>query len=248
MRFIDNKYFRREDTNILFVGPYMEMYVPGYYFKNNLAEEVGENFKIFGLVNIVTFNDPDGKQPNPMRLLNLPVTINTYPSEVEVRKMDLHSTEGTEPVVVMKYYTNDILCNAFMPVVTQTFKSFINLLDGGKVPAFTPYNEVFNILKKNCTIGGIHFDLPDLTYEILIAEKYRSKRNTQVKFGAVLGKDPKHDQTDYVTFSPREITKSNSTFNGIIFEDMDQMITSAINSAVTGRKERTSPMEEIIKY
>ena len=248
MKFIDTKYFKKDEENILFTGPYMEMYVPGFYFKKGLAEQVGDNYKIFGLANIRTFNDPDGNNPNPMRLLNLPVKTMTYPSGYEVRKMDLHGTEGPEPVVVLKYYTNDILCQAYMAKVTVTFKDFIKLLTGGKVPAFTDYDMVFDILKKNMLIGGINFDLSDLTFEILISEIYRSKQNPMKKFAEVMAKDPNHDKTDYVTFSPRELTKANSAFTGIIFEDMDQMITSGINRTIKKRPEHTSPMEEIIKY
>ena len=54
--------------------------------------------------------------------------------------------------------------------------------------------------------------------------------------------------TDYVSLSARELTKVNSAFTGIIFEDMDMMITSAINKANTNKQESQSPMEEIMKY
>ena len=249
MQFVDNKFFKRIEDNIVFIGQYMEIYVPYYYFMNDkLAEQIGDNFKIFGLANMQTFNDADGKSPNPMRLLNIPVKIMTFPSGYEVRKMDLHSSEGPEAVTVLKYYTNDILCGAYLPKVTSTFKDFLALLTGGKVPPFTPYNEIMDIWKKNMDIAGINFDLSDTTYEIVISEIYRSKSNPQKKFSYVMGKDPKHSNVDYVTFSPRELTKSNSTFTGITFEDMDQMLTAGINRTVQNKPEKVSPMEEIIKY
>ena len=97
-------------------------------------------------------------------------------------------------------------------------------------------------------IAGISFDIPDSTYEIVISKIYRSKRNPQKTFGYVLGKDPKHDQLDYTTFTPRQITKTDSVFTGLIFEDMDQMITSGINRTNKELPDKTSPMEEIIKY
>ena len=248
MKFIDSKYFKDDGESIIFTGQYMEVYVPGSYFKKELAQQVGDNFKIFGLVNLVTFNDADGKSPNPMRLLNAPVQFMTFPSAYEVRKMDLKSTEGPEPVVVLKYYTNDILCPSLIPKTSLTFRDFLAILTGGKIPSFTPYDMVFDIWMENMEMAGISFDIPDSTYEIAISEIYRSRSNPLKKFGAVLAKDPKHNLTDYITFSPREITKTNSTFTGIAFEDMDQMLTASINRAVKDKPERTSPMEEIIKY
>lgn len=248
MKFVDTRYFKNDGENIIFTGPYMEIYVPGDYFKKELAEQVGDNFKIFGLVNLVTFNDAEAKSPNPMRLLNAPIKFMTYPSAYEVRKMDLKGSDGPEPVVVLKYNCNDVLCPALMPKTSLTFRDFLAILTGGKIPGFTPYDEVFNIWMENMDMAGISFDIPDSNYEIAISEIYRSKQNPLKKFGAVLAKDPKHDLTDYVTFSPREITKTNSTFTGIAFEDMDQMLTASINRAVKNKPERTSPMEEIIKY
>lgn len=248
MKFIDSKYFKIDGDNVLFTGPYMEMYVPMIYFTKGWVEEVGDNYRIFGLVNIRTFNDPEGKNPNPIRLFNLPVKFMTYPSGYEARKMDLHSLEGPEPVGVLKYYTNDIVCPSYMAKVTTTFKDFLGILTGGKVPPFTSYEEIINIWKKNMTIAGINFDIPDSRYEIVISKIYRSKRNPQNTFGSVLAKDPKHDPTDYVTFSPREITRYDSVFTGMIFEDMDQMITSGINRTVKNKTENRSPMEDVIKF
>ena len=76
MQFPENKMFKRDGDNIIFIGQYMELYVPYYYFKNDkLAEQVGDNFNIFGLVSMRTFNDPDGKSPNPIRLLNIQMIL-----------------------------------------------------------------------------------------------------------------------------------------------------------------------------
>ena len=139
MKFIDTKYFKNDGENIVFTGPYMEVYVPGFYFKKELAEQVGDNFKIFGLVNIVTFNDTEGKSANPMRLLNAPIKFMTYPSSYELRKMHMKGSDGPEPVVVLKYNCNDILCPSLMPKTSLTFRDFLALLTGGKIPGFTPW-------------------------------------------------------------------------------------------------------------
>ena len=67
-------------------------------------------------------------------------------------------------------------------------------------------------------------------------------------FGSVLGKDPKHSPYDYITASPREITKLESTFTGISFENMDEVLTSAVVGGKENRDENISPMEEILSY
>ena len=47
--------------------------------------------------------------------------------------------------------------------------------------------------------------------------------------------------------SIRQICQYNSTFTGIIYEDIDSMITSAINRNRNGKEEGDTPMEKIIK-
>ena len=249
MRYPESKFFKIDGDTLRFTGQYMEMYIPKYYFDKAWAEQIGDNYKVFGLVNIRVFNDVDGKDGFPIRVFNLPVKIMTYPSgDYEARKVDLGGAEGPEPVIVLKYYTNDIISESYMAKVTTTFKDFLEILTGCKVPPFTPYNQIMEIWKRNMEIAGISFDIPDSTYEIVISKIYRSKSNPQKTFGAVLAKDPKHNQIDYTTFSPRQITKNDSVFTGLIFEDMDQMITSGVNRTNKNAPEKRSPMEDIIKY
>ena len=46
----------------------------------------------------------------------------------------------------------------------------------------------------------------------------------------------------------RQITKINSTFTGITFENMNEMLIAGINRTNRGTSENISPMEEVMKY
>jgi hypothetical protein len=97
-------------------------------------------------------------------------------------------------------------------------------------------------------MNGVNFDVPDLTKELCIAQVYRDPKNIENTFGSILGKNPKHNMYDYKTVSSRELTAANSTFNGLIFEDWDEMVRSGCVGTKTNRKENVSPMEEVMKY
>ena len=50
------------------------------------------------------------------------------------------------------------------------------------------------------------------------------------------------------TANIRDICKANSSFAGISFENIDEMITSAINNNREKRIETKTPFEDVIKY
>ena len=97
-------------------------------------------------------------------------------------------------------------------------------------------------------MNAVNFDIPDVVKEMIIAQVYRDPKNYTNTFGSVLAKNPKTDMYAYSQSSQREISSSQSTFNGLIFEDWDRMVISGINGTNEGRKENVSPMEEIMKY
>lgn len=248
MRFVDEKYFKAVDDNILFVGPYMEAYIPSFYFTGGKAQEVGDNIKTLGLFNIRTFEDAEGKKPNPLRLFNVPAQLMTYPTSYDAANLDLHNNGENEIYVVLKYYQNDIFCPRAIPKSIHAFESFLAVLTAGKIPASVSYDDVFDIWMKNMDVADQSYDVSDTMYELVISEIYRSRQNPVDRFGSVLGKNPKHSPLDYKTASPRDITKINSNFTGITFENVDEMLTASVNRTQTGKAENVSPMEKIIKY
>lgn len=248
MNFIDEKYFKIQDDNIIFTGPYMEAFIPSFYFLNGLAQELGESIKTFGLFSVITYNDTEGKKPNPIRTFNVPTEIITYPTKFETRKFDLVKKGEEEVFIVLKYYNNDIFCPAAVPKSLDTFKKFLTILTQGKIPGNTSYNDILNIWMANQELAGISFDISNTVYELVISEIYRDRKNNVNRFGSVLGADPKHSPYDYKTVSPRELTKINSTFTGITFENMNEMLIAGINRTNRGTAENISPMEEVMKY
>ena len=248
MKFVDEKFFKYEEDNILFTGPYMQAYIPSYYLEKGLTTELGDAISTLGLFNFKTFNDPEGNNPNPIRTFNIPTNIVTYPSKKSVVELDLYGTGEKDTYVLLEYFTNDVFCPRNVPKDLKAFASFLSIMIGGKIPKSISYDDIFDIWEKNQDLGAISFNVSDTVKEFVISKIYRNKKNKLETFGAVLGRDPKHSPYDYVTASPREITKLESTFTGISFENMDEVLTSAVVGGKENRDENISPMEEILSY
>ena len=248
MNFIDEKYFKVDGDNIVFIGPYMEAYIPNYFFTKGLAQEIGDAIKTMGIFNIKTFNDADKKSANPIRMLNVPIELMTYPTSYEPVQLDLHGTGESDIYVLMKYYSGDIFIPRAIPKNLKAFENFLDILTLGKIPHSVSYEDIFDIWENNRVLANVNFDVSDTIYEIVISEIYRSRKNPSEKFGSVLAKNPKHSPFDYLTASPRQITKLNSTFTGMIFENIDEMLSASVTRSKKGTPENESPMEKIMKY
>jgi len=84
-----------------------------------------------------------------------------------------------------------------------------------------------------------------LTLEFLLSELFRNKRNTSESFrNAYTGKNG----YDYRMVRITKIPEMNSTFTGLLGEDINQQIVSAVLKGREGKDEKVSPIEKIIKY
>lgn len=166
----------------------------------------------------------------------------------ENRKMTLNDTE--ESFVVLKFFKGEkimksaITCSSAMP------EKFLDIILKGKLPSSIPYDKILDLFIKAFDDNKVGMPAPTIILEMIISEVYRYKENTALKYGQVLAKtfDPKKKQLDYSTANIRSICKSNSSFAGISFENLDEMLTSAINNNVYNRKETKTPYEDVIKY
>lgn len=239
--------FKKTDNDIIFIGNYMEVYIPYFYFEKNIAELIGDHFRTFGLLNFRTFADIDGTRPFKLRTFNIPVEILTYPSGgYDEKKLDLVGN-GEEKYYIAKYYNGDILCKSKLVASKLSFRSFLEILIAGKLPPTLPYDRVMDIWQKNFELSDVNFNIPDVIKEIVITQLYRSKKDISIPFAYVIGKNPNTSPYDYQTASPREIVKVSSTYAGLAFEDFNQMAISGINNSKSNKEENKSPMEAILK-
>ena len=152
--------------------------------------------------------------------------------------------------IVLKFYKGDKLFNQYVTCSNAMPEMFLNILLGGMLPKNIPYDKVLEIFLKVFSLNKVKLPAPAIILEMIISEVYRYKGDTSLRYGQHLAKtfDPKKKQLEYTKANVRTICKSNSSFAGISFENMDEMLTSAINNTKYHRKETKTPFEDVIKY
>ena len=240
--------FQKKDGEIIFTGKYMEVYISEYYFDKGASEIIGDHFRTLGILNFRTFADADGNKPSKLKVFNIPAEIYTFPSGgYEEKNLNLIG-KGEEKYYVLKYYNGDIFSHEKIVCSVDIFQICFNIILSGKLPPTIPYDNVLELWAGSFDIAKINFDVPDLVKEMIIAQIYRDPSDLTKTFGSVVGKNPKVSMYDYEQVSQRQLSASQSTMNGLIFENWDEMVISGINRTKTNRPENESPMEKVLTF
>ncbi len=248
------KWFKTDGEHIKFIGTCAQMDVPQSYFDMKIAAEYGgECFEVLAVCNIRFFSDVEATKPiGGLETVNIPTPIKLYPSGVEAKTMKLlpnMEEEEEEAYRVLTFYKDDVFTDKFIIQSSSNAEKFLKVLENAKLPRTIQYSSIYDIWTRNMVMNNVTMpDIPASNREMIVAEIYRYKKVPQDRFSLHIGKDPKMSQYEYIPANSRTLTKYNSTFAGITFEDMDTMITNGLNISKNKKKQTISPIEEIIKY
>ena len=229
----------------IYCNDYMEIYIPMDYFsaENTVAFNRGASIETLGLVYTRAY--PDGKE-GPIRLFNLPVVVNfmVYESRQETIKVKNRSIE----VLTLQYLKDSHVMHQSVTKGREVAGAFLDSMLGGKLPNTLNYTQVIDLWWRNLEISGISYKVPSKIFEMIIASIYRNPHNQKQRYGQYFGKHPEATGYEYVTGNVRSVVKQLSTFSGMVFEDINTMISNGINNSIEENDEPVSPLEKIIHY
>lgn len=241
-------FFRVKGESLLFDGEICEVYLPKYYFDNDLAEKYGNVIKTFGIFNFRVFSKEEGKEKTKLHLNKFASPIHMTPTNVERVTLDLYG-QGMEEYIVLKFFKNDTFINSLCVAKNaQDVLKFITIITAGKLPSNIPYDKVLEIWLNNLEINGTKLGVSSTILELVISEVYRDRKDISKPFRFRAGSSEKTNMLDYKSVNLKTVANNNSTFTSITFEDPDYAITTSINKLRYNEKETVSPIEKVIKY
>lgn len=241
------EYFKSDGKFIYLEAEYAEFYIPKYYFDDTgkFAEDLGSTVRALGVFDVGFFSNGQLKE---MRVLNIPTWTDFFVNDSEDRNVSLpRDEEGSVPCKVLKFNKGHRIISSSIVEDSSNAESYLDFVLKGKVPSIVPYSKSIQIWRKNKELNSVHLGVPSVIEEMILSCAYRDMNNPSRKFAEVIGKDPKVSQYDYIMNNIRQICQYSSTFAGITFEDIDSMITTAINRTRTKGMEQYSPIEELLK-
>lgn len=228
----------------IYCSEYIEIYVPMSYFEGSpVAFNEGASIRTIGLVYVRSFKNGT---PGDIKLFNLPVTVQfmVYETKQDTIKVNNRSIE----VMTLQYMKDAYVLHQSVTKGREVAGSFLNLILGGKIPTSINYSQVIDLWWRNLEIAGISYKVPSKIFEMIIASIYRNPHNPKKRYGQYYGSHPNSDGYDYVTGNVQDVVKQLSTFSGMVFEDINTMISNGINNSIEGKEEPISPLEKIIHY
>ena len=172
------------------------------------------------------------------------VQFMVYETKQDTIKVNNRSIE----VMTLQYMKDAYVLHQSVTKGREVAGSFLNLILGGKIPTSINYSQVIDLWWRNLEIAGISYKVPSKIFEMIIASIYRNPHNPKKRYGQYYGSHPNSDGYDYVTGNVQDVVKQLSTFSGMVFEDINTMISNGINNSIEGKEEPISPLEKIIHY
>lgn len=220
----------------------LEIYIPAYFFEDGIAEVVGNLIHTLGLF----WFKVDGKETYECEF---PIAFDFAFSEQ--RKSHERVKPGLPELdyVIYTLHKGDaFVYNTNHRKDLDDLMGFIDkMIEGGKIPPDISYDEVFNIFLNmlNATgyTGGL--GISATTMEIILSQLFRCKGNMSKPFRmGYNGSNP----YDYKMVRITKVPEMSSTFMGLMGEDLDQQLISAVNRTREGVTEIETPIEKTIKY
>lgn len=239
-----NKFIKSSGNDIVFIGHYLEIYIPDRFFETGIARIDGGIIRTFGLLNCAVYDQKNNIISKD--IINLPTQIKLYLKDIESKRLTISDEIGEEVYRVVKYFKDDSVMQNALQADIGNVEQFVGMLSDGKLN-YIPYNKILEVWEKNMMLNKMSLGVPSSILEMMIMEIYRDKKNPTYRFSNTLNKDPKTSQYAYHAANIREMCSRNSTFAALTFEDMDAMITASLNMNRYNKKQVESPIEKIIK-
>lgn len=250
-----SKYFSKTTKNeVIFIGEYMELYIPVKDIERKTAVISGREVYTFGVFEIHIWDkepvDPAKEKPTYITRYMCPTKFKTIPSSITKRTMSVDG-ESEEPHMVLGYKKNDpYIKNTTLVKSSVNVSRFINTIFGAFLSKLVEYDDLVPLTLECAALNGVGFSLNATTLEMIYASQARAKSDPTIPFRIYLNKkgDDKSSRSDMLFIKITEIPHITSTFTSFTFQNIDFAITSSARRHRKGQKQVKSAVEDIIKY
>lgn len=222
----------------------MFIYIPVSYFDDNLAQLFTSKVSYFGSV-YVSFKEKEDS-PEEFYFYNLGMQVVSNFDQLNRTDKKLPNIKETKfQKVTIEKDNFFVESNKWIQSLDDA-KAFLDIIEKGKLPNSIPYNEIPAKLKNAFEINGIGLPVPSFVIEMLVSEINRNALNENEPFRLVAGKDGRN--TGYVSAKMKDLTRLNSVFGAISFEDMNKSLKSSVLMSRNKLPQKINPLESVIKH
>ena len=183
----------------------------------------------------VQFYDKNDK-PTASTLLTIPalMTFNLY----------AEPQEDSENISIT-YEPNSAITRLSIRQNVVNVEYFINQIFLYSKIAQIPYPLIVQMMFTCLSMNNINLDSPSIIYEMLTRRTCRTDDNDT--FAKIYGKNPQVDPLSYKKDNFRTLVQTSNFLSGLLFQDISNSVKKGLCSTLNNRKQRETPLEEIVK-
>lgn len=234
---LKNSFLKKVDKGIICDVFEMGIIIPKDYFELGIAEMIGEKLQTLGI--FYFYVKKTNSSPPKKYLLNIP-----SPIKIQFTKVIDSKTEDKDSKIFIMTEGDTFMESETIVKNPNNVYKFATLFHSGNFPKTTYeaiYTQYMQVQFDNKTLLGV----PSSTIEGIISEICRWNKDTSKPFRLGLAKNAKPN--DFKMIGIRNLPRQLSTFSGITFEDINQSIASGIARTRTGKEEKITSIEKIVK-
>lgn len=235
-----------KDGSVVFTCAKAEIEFPESFIDHKIAEIVGKDVKILGLIEIKIYDTEEDVENNHSRNvffkhIGMIVTCPSSISDVRHKGVDdkfinLTFKEG-DAFIKNKNITQD----------SKVASIILDLMTSGYFPNVIPYDEIAQYWADASAYNGVGLSaMSQSSIELIVSELCRDPKNLAKSFRHKIAEDPHTDRMKWKMINIKLLPRYSSVFSSITSGDARNNIISIVSRLRNGETQLDSPVEDAI--
>ena len=236
----------QKDGSVIFTCAKAEIEFPEVYIDRGIAEILGKDVKILGLIELKIYDtdkDVELKRSRNIFFKHVGMII-TCPSAIT----DVRRKGEDDKYINLSYKTGDMFIqNKNITVNSKVADTILSLMTSGYFPNVLDYEEVADYWSKSTTYNGVKMDsMSQSSIELIVSELCRDSKNLAKSFRHRIKEDPKTDRKKWKMINIVQLPRYSSVFSTLTSGDARNNLISIVSRLRNGEQQVDSPVEDAI--
>lgn len=236
----------QKDGSVVFTCAKAEVEFSEKYIDHKIAEIVGKDVKILGLIELKIYDtEEDIKNNTPRHKFFKHVgMIMTCPSSIT----DVRHKGENDKYILLTYKQGDAFIKNKHITQDSTVASIVlDLMTSGYFPNVIPYDEIAQYWSDASAYNGVGLSaMSQSSIELIVSDLCRDPKNLAKSFRHKVAEDPKTDRRKWKMINIKILPRYSSVFSSITSGDARNNVISIVSRLRNGDTQLSTPIEDAI--
>lgn len=237
---------QQKDGSVVFTCAKAEIEFPEKFIDHKIAEIVGKDVKILGLIEIKVYDTEEDVEKNHARNVffkHIGMIITCPSSITDVR----HKGEDDKYINLTYKQGDAFIQNVNVTQDSKVASIVLDLMTSGYFPNVIPYDEIAQYWSDASAYNGVGLSaMSQSSIELIVSELCRDPKNLSRSFRHKIAEDPHTDKMRWKMINIKLLPRYSSVFSSITSGDARNNLISIVSRLRNGSQQIDSPVEDAI--